>query len=66
MYYIVRVSSNGRITIPIAIRRQLGIKPGDILDVRVEGQKIILRKVDPANSSSGNDRGSSNDKHQGD
>jgi AbrB family looped-hinge helix DNA binding protein len=66
MYYIVRVSSNGRITIPIAIRRKLGIKPGDLLDVQVEGQKIIMRKVDPANTSSGNDLGSRDDKHQGD
>ena len=38
----VKTSSKGQIVIPKEIRDALGIKPGSILNIRVEGKRIIL------------------------
>ena len=38
----VKTSSKGQIVIPKEIRDALGIKPGSILNIYVEGKKIIL------------------------
>jgi len=38
----VRVSSNGRVLIPQAIRRELGIKPGDELVLEIEDGALRL------------------------
>ena len=37
-----KVSSKGQVVIPKEIRDKLGIKPGAILNVSIEGKKIIL------------------------
>ena len=34
-----------RITIPAAIRERLGIKEGDVLEVYLRGDEIVLKKV---------------------
>jgi AbrB family looped-hinge helix DNA binding protein len=36
------LSRKGQVTIPIAIRRKLGLRPGDPLDVTVEDARIVL------------------------
>lgn len=41
----VTVSSTGRITIPAAVRRELGWEPGTRLDVSVRGEVIYLRRI---------------------
>ena len=44
------VSEKGQITIPKAVRQQLGIKPGTVLEVETVGGKIVATKserVDP-------------------
>ena len=41
----VRVSSRGRIVIPKRVRESLGIRKGSVLNLRVEGKKIILEMV---------------------
>jgi AbrB family looped-hinge helix DNA binding protein len=41
----VKVTRKGQVTIPLAIRRALGIREGDILVVREEGGRVILEKV---------------------
>mgnify|MGYP000066294575 CR=1 FL=1 len=41
----VKVTRKGQVTIPLAIRKVLGIKEGDILAVREEGGRVILEKV---------------------
>jgi len=38
----VKTSSKGQIVIPKEIRDALGIKPGSILNILVEGKRIIL------------------------
>jgi len=36
-----KLNDNGRIVIPFGIRRQLGLRPGDTLLLRVEGNLLI-------------------------
>jgi AbrB family looped-hinge helix DNA binding protein len=38
----VRVGPQGRIVIPAALRRLLGIEPGQTMVARVEGQQLIF------------------------
>jgi len=42
---IVTVTRNAQITIPKKIREALGIKEGDKIIMRIEGEKIIVEKV---------------------
>jgi AbrB family looped-hinge helix DNA binding protein len=37
-----RLNDNGRIVIPVEIRQQMGLKPGDTLLLRVDGDVLIL------------------------
>jgi AbrB family looped-hinge helix DNA binding protein len=37
-----RINANGRVVIPAAFRRVLGIKPGDVVVVRVENQELRI------------------------
>ena len=43
-----RVDDLGRIVLPAELRRLFGIAPGDAVDVSVDGDAIVLRKVDVA------------------
>ncbi|HHX29192.1 MAG: AbrB/MazE/SpoVT family DNA-binding domain-containing protein [Bacillota bacterium] len=43
---IVRVTSKGQMTIPVNIRRALGISAGDVLAVTVDGSEIRMRRVE--------------------
>ncbi|MCC5997576.1 MAG: AbrB/MazE/SpoVT family DNA-binding domain-containing protein [Thermofilum sp.] len=42
----VKVTRKGQVTIPLPIRKALGIKEGDILAVRAEDGKVIFEKID--------------------
>jgi AbrB family looped-hinge helix DNA binding protein len=37
-----RVSTKGQVVLPGPIRRKLGLRPGDPLDVKAEGGRIVL------------------------
>jgi|HubBroStandDraft_4_1064222.scaffolds.fasta_scaffold02773_5 AbrB family looped-hinge helix DNA binding protein len=39
---VTKVSTKGQVVLPSAIRRRLGLQPGDALDVKAEGERIIL------------------------
>ena len=41
----VKVTRNYQVTIPASIRDKLGIKEGDILEVYLNGDEIIMRKT---------------------
>ena len=41
---LIRVIRNGRVTIPAALRRQLGISAGDLIELQVEGDHLAFRK----------------------
>jgi len=42
---ITKVTRNYQITLPADIRKKLNIKEGEYLEVSLEGDRIILRKV---------------------
>jgi AbrB family looped-hinge helix DNA binding protein len=37
-----RVTRNGQVTLPVSVRRELGIQEGDIIEVMVNDEKAIL------------------------
>ena len=39
-----KVTSKGQVTIPQAIRDQLGIHPGSLVEFRLSGEKVVLTK----------------------
>lgn len=43
-----KVDELGRVVIPIELRRTLSIGEKDSLEIYVDGEKIILRKYEPA------------------
>ncbi len=43
----VKVDRQYRITLPLEVRKALGINPGDRLEVEVEGGRIVLRLARP-------------------
>lgn len=43
-----KVDELGRIVIPIELRRTLGIGEKDALEIYVDGERIILKKYEPA------------------
>lgn len=43
-----KVDELGRVVIPIELRRTLGIEVKDSLEIYVDGEKIILKKYEPA------------------
>ena len=43
-----RVDELGRVVIPKELRRTLGIDNGDPMEIFMDGDKIILRKYEPA------------------
>ena len=49
------MSSKGQVTIPKAVREALGLKPGDLVSLELEGDSVRLRPVsggDQADSQS--------------
>lgn len=55
-----RVDDLGRIVIPIELRRTLDIQDRDSLEIYVDGDKIVLRKYEPACIFCGNAQGIQN------
>jgi AbrB family looped-hinge helix DNA binding protein len=42
---MARVSSKGQVTIPVAIRRKLGLKEGNKVLLREKGQDVVLMNL---------------------
>lgn len=38
-----KISTKGQVVLPRPLRQKLGLQPGDALDVKLEGDAIILR-----------------------
>lgn len=50
MYYVMiqtQVSTKYQVVIPKKIRRQIGLKPGQKLDIELSGDKIVLTAAKP-------------------
>jgi transcriptional pleiotropic regulator of transition state genes len=43
-----RIDALGRVVVPAELRRLLGIKEGDLLDIHVEDGQLVLQRLDPA------------------
>lgn len=52
-----KVDELGRVVIPIELRRTLGIGEKDSLEIYVDGERIILKKYEPACIFCGNAEG---------
>ena len=47
--YVITVTSKGRLTLPVAVRRRLGIEPGDRVVIVIEDQDSFrLPRLEPA------------------
>ena len=44
MKYLVKVTRRGQVTIPKSIREALGIREGDLIEVSLEGGRVVLSK----------------------
>lgn len=42
-----RIDQLGRVVVPAELRRMLGIRQGDMLDIRAEDGHLVLNKIDP-------------------
>jgi len=42
-----RLSTKGQVVLPQQVRENLGLRPGDPLDARIDGQRIILTPTRP-------------------
>ncbi|GIU86364.1 MAG: AbrB family transcriptional regulator [Acidimicrobiia bacterium] len=42
-----RIDQLGRVVVPAELRKILGIRQGDLLDIRVEEGRIVLLKIGP-------------------
>ena len=49
-----KVDELGRVVIPIELRRTLGISEKDALEIYVDGERIMLKKYEPACIFTGN------------
>jgi transcriptional pleiotropic regulator of transition state genes len=43
-----RIDALGRVVVPAELRRLLGIKEGDLLDIHVEQGRLVLQRLDAA------------------
>ncbi|MEW6424623.1 MAG: AbrB/MazE/SpoVT family DNA-binding domain-containing protein [Bacillota bacterium] len=46
---VIKISSKGQITIPLAIRKKIGLAEGDLLVIQAIDREIRLSKVEPIN-----------------
>ncbi len=42
-----RIDQLGRVVVPAELRRMLGIRQGDLLDIRVEEGHLVILKIEP-------------------
>jgi transcriptional pleiotropic regulator of transition state genes len=52
-----KVDELGRVVIPIELRRTLSIEEKDALEIYVDGERVVLRKYEPACTFCGNAEG---------
>ena len=45
---VYRVTEKGQVTVPVDVRRRLGIDPDSLLEIRAEGDEVRIRKIGSA------------------
>jgi AbrB family looped-hinge helix DNA binding protein len=55
----VKTSSKGQVVIPVEIREKLGIKPGHMVNLTLEGEKVVITPLpeDPIKALRGSLKG---------
>ena len=53
MVHTATVSSKGQITLPMAIRKQLGIEPGSEISFEADNKQLIIRLEKPISAYRG-------------
>lgn len=43
---VTKVTRNYQVTIPAEIRKALGIREGELLEVHIEGDRIVLKRLE--------------------
>ncbi len=47
MEHLSKLSTKGQITIPVDLRKALGIEPGDLVAYELDGKSVKLKRVEP-------------------
>ena len=47
MQHVSRLSTKGQVTIPVDLRKAIGIEPGDMVVYELQGKSVKLKRVDP-------------------
>lgn len=42
-----RVSDHDQVSLPPAVRQALSLRPGDMVDIQVEGDRVVLSRLSP-------------------
>jgi transcriptional pleiotropic regulator of transition state genes len=42
-----RIDQLGRVVVPVELRRLLGIREGDLLDISADGDRLVLQRIEP-------------------
>ncbi len=42
---LARLNSNGRVTVPLAVREALGLRVGDDVRFRIDGDEVLLART---------------------
>jgi len=42
---LARLSTKSQVVIPVSIRKSLKLRPGDVLEIEMEDEQIIMRKA---------------------
>ena len=43
-----RIDQLGRVVVPVELRRLLGIREGDLLDIRAQDGHLVLDRIEPS------------------
>jgi transcriptional pleiotropic regulator of transition state genes len=43
-----RIDQLGRVVVPVELRRLLGLRDGDLLDISADGDRLVLRRIEPS------------------
>ena len=44
---ISKISIKGQVTIPVHIRKAMGIEPGDLIAYELQGKTVKLKRIEP-------------------
>ena len=47
MQHVSKLSTKGQVTIPVDLRKAIGIEPGDMVVYELQGKSVKLKRVDP-------------------